>query len=97
MDDGLFDIVIVGDFGKIELLRIFPRVYKGTHLSYPKIRLERGSASPSSLLKNSGCMLMANCWEKAPFPFKLSPLLLAWLFRHSLFPFANLYGVEGLN
>ncbi len=41
LDDGLLDIVIVGDFGKIELLKTFPRVYKGTHLSHPKIRLEK--------------------------------------------------------
>jgi diacylglycerol kinase (ATP) len=41
LDDGLFDMVIVGDFAKTELLRIFPRVYKGTHLTYPKVRLEK--------------------------------------------------------
>jgi diacylglycerol kinase (ATP) len=41
LDDGLFDILIIGDFGKLELLRVFPRIYKGTHLSYPKVRLER--------------------------------------------------------
>lgn len=41
LDDGLFDIVIIGDFAKTELLRIFPRVYKGTHLTYPKVRLEK--------------------------------------------------------
>ena len=41
LDDGLFDMVIVGDFGKIELIRVFPRVYKGTHLDYPKVRLEK--------------------------------------------------------
>jgi diacylglycerol kinase (ATP) len=41
LDDGLFDIVIVGDFAKTELLRVFPRVYKGTHLTYPKVRLEK--------------------------------------------------------
>lgn len=41
LDDGLFDIVIVGDFSKTELLRVFPRVYKGTHLTYPKVRLDK--------------------------------------------------------
>jgi len=43
LDDGLLDVVIVGDFGKLELAKVFPRVYKGTHLEYPKVRLERGS------------------------------------------------------
>jgi diacylglycerol kinase family enzyme len=37
LDDSLLNAVIVGDFGKIELLKTFPRVYKGTHLSHPKI------------------------------------------------------------
>jgi diacylglycerol kinase family enzyme len=43
VDDGLLDVLIVGDFGKLELLKVFPRVYKGTHLAYPKIRLERAT------------------------------------------------------
>jgi diacylglycerol kinase (ATP) len=41
MNDSLLDTVIIGDFGKIELLRAFPRVYKGTHLTHPKIRLKK--------------------------------------------------------
>ena len=41
LDDGLFDIVIIGDIAKLELLKVFPRVYKGTHLTYPKVRLEK--------------------------------------------------------
>lgn len=41
LDDSLLDLIIVGDFGKLELLRIFPRIYKGTHLSYSKVRLEK--------------------------------------------------------
>jgi diacylglycerol kinase (ATP) len=43
LDDGLFDIVIIGNFGKIELLKTFPRVYKGTHLTHSKIRLEKST------------------------------------------------------
>jgi len=39
LNDGLLDTVIVGDMGKIELLKSFPRVYKGTHIHLPKIRL----------------------------------------------------------
>lgn len=37
LNDGLLDTIIVGDFGKVELLRAFPRVYKGTHIHLPKI------------------------------------------------------------
>ncbi len=36
-DDGLFDIVILKDLNKLEFLLNVPRVYKGTHLSHPKV------------------------------------------------------------
>ncbi len=41
VDDALFDIVIIKDFSKIELIKNISKVYKGTHLSHPKIRLEK--------------------------------------------------------
>jgi diacylglycerol kinase (ATP) len=37
MDDGLLDVTVVGECGRGTLLRVFPRVYKGTHLSHPKV------------------------------------------------------------
>jgi YegS/Rv2252/BmrU family lipid kinase len=36
MDDGLLDVCVVGDFGKLELIREIPGVYKGKHVSHPK-------------------------------------------------------------
>ncbi|MBN1190542.1 MAG: diacylglycerol kinase family lipid kinase [Dehalococcoidales bacterium] len=41
LDDRLFDIVIINDFSKVDLLKNISRVYKGTHLTHPKVRLER--------------------------------------------------------
>lgn len=43
LDDGLLDIVVVGDMGKIELLRSFPRVYKGTHIDLPKVKMRKST------------------------------------------------------
>ncbi|MFG2711549.1 diacylglycerol kinase [Streptomyces goshikiensis] len=40
-DDGLFDITVVGDCSRATLLRVFPRVYRGTHLSHPKVTVHR--------------------------------------------------------
>lgn len=37
LEDGLFDVIIVGDMGRLELLVNTPRLYKGTHLSHPKV------------------------------------------------------------
>jgi len=37
-DDGLFDVVLLGDLNKLEFLLNVPRVYKGTHLTHPKVK-----------------------------------------------------------
>ncbi|MFF3955778.1 diacylglycerol kinase [Streptomyces sp. NPDC001890] len=44
MDDGLFDVTVVGDCSRTTLLKVFPRVYKGTHLSHPKVSVHRVSS-----------------------------------------------------
>lgn len=36
-DDGIFDIVIIKDVNKVEFLLNVPRVYRGTHLTHPKV------------------------------------------------------------
>ena len=36
-------MVIIGDIGKFELLKILPTVYKGTHITHPKIRVEKAT------------------------------------------------------
>lgn len=41
LDDGLFDILIVQPLSRIAFLRIFPRVFKGTHVSDPRVRIVR--------------------------------------------------------
>lgn len=37
LDDGLLDVVVVGDVSKMGFIRAFPRVFKGTHLSHPQV------------------------------------------------------------
>jgi YegS/Rv2252/BmrU family lipid kinase len=39
--DGLFDVVQIGDLSKPDLLYSFPRIYKGTHVTHPKVRISR--------------------------------------------------------
>lgn len=43
MDDGVFDIIIFGDLSKVDLIRSFPLIYDGKHLSHPKLKYYRGS------------------------------------------------------
>ncbi len=44
VNDQLLDVLTVGDMGKLELLKAFPTIYKGTHISHPKVSMERATA-----------------------------------------------------
>jgi diacylglycerol kinase (ATP) len=39
LDDGLLDVLVVGPLSRLNFLRIFPKVFKGTHLSEPKVTI----------------------------------------------------------
>lgn len=41
-DDGLFDVLLIGDLTKTELVRVMPKLYRGTHLPHPKGEVLRG-------------------------------------------------------
>lgn len=42
MDDGVLDICIVKEISNLELLRQFPKVFKGTHVTHPRIMMATG-------------------------------------------------------
>jgi len=42
-DDGLFDVLLIGDITKTELVRVMPKIYRGTHLPHPKGEVLRGT------------------------------------------------------
>jgi diacylglycerol kinase (ATP) len=44
MDDGKFDVTVVGRCSRTTLLRVFPRVYKGTHLDLPIVTVHRATS-----------------------------------------------------
>jgi diacylglycerol kinase (ATP) len=72
-DDSLFDMIIIGDIGKFDLIKTMPRVYKGTHLTHPGVRVERGisisiESSRKFLLHADGELL-----GEGPVSFSLIP------------------------
>jgi diacylglycerol kinase (ATP) len=42
-DDGILDVLLIGDVTKRELIRVLPKIYRGTHLPHPKAELLRGA------------------------------------------------------
>ena len=42
-DDGVFDVLLIGDVTKRDLLFVLPKTYRGKHLPHPRLELLRGS------------------------------------------------------
>ena len=41
-DDGVFDVLLIGNVTKRDLLLVLPKTYKGNHLPHPRLELLRG-------------------------------------------------------
>jgi diacylglycerol kinase (ATP) len=42
-DDGLFDVVLIGDVNRIDFLTTAPKLYKGKHVGHPKVEVVRSA------------------------------------------------------
>ena len=42
-DDGLFDVVLIGDIGRLDFLTTAPKIYKGRHVGHPKVEVVRSA------------------------------------------------------
>jgi YegS/Rv2252/BmrU family lipid kinase len=73
LSDGLFDVVVLGDLGKLDLVRNVPRVYVGTHVTHPKVRVLKGREvrvdSPDRMLLQADGEVLG----KAPASFRIVP------------------------
>jgi YegS/Rv2252/BmrU family lipid kinase len=43
LDDGLLDVVVIGEIGKLEFLRTFPKVFSGRHVEHPAVAVHRAA------------------------------------------------------
>jgi diacylglycerol kinase (ATP) len=64
-DDGLLDITWLGAVSKTTFLRVFPSVFKGTHIHHPAVRTYRGRAMTISA---AGQMAYADGERIGPLP-----------------------------
>jgi diacylglycerol kinase (ATP) len=42
-DDGLFEVVLIGDISKLDFLTTSPKIYKGTYVAHPKVDVMRSA------------------------------------------------------
>jgi YegS/Rv2252/BmrU family lipid kinase len=42
-DDGLFDVVLIGDVSKLDFLTTAPKIYSGRHVTHPKVDVVRSA------------------------------------------------------
>jgi diacylglycerol kinase (ATP) len=73
MDDGLFHVITLGDWGTLEFLVAVPRVYDGTHLTHPKVKEYTGR---EVTVEADGRMFMqaeGDLFGEAPATFKILP------------------------
>lgn len=79
VSDGLFDVVTIGDVGRVELIYNLPGVYRGTHLRNPKISVERAESvrvdSDQRLLVQADGELLG----AAPARFEIIPQAISFL------------------
>ncbi len=78
LSDGKFSVVILGNLGKLDLIRNVPKVYDGSHASHPKVRMLPGKqievTSPDRLLLQADGEVLGT----APSSFTIAPGAL-WL------------------
>lgn len=41
VDDGLFDVVVGEEMPTVELMKVFPKIYAGKHITHPKVQFKR--------------------------------------------------------
>jgi diacylglycerol kinase (ATP) len=77
IDDGLFDILILSPVSKFEFLKVFPKVFSGTHTTHPAVKISRGK----SVEIHSDAVAYADGERVGPLPVKARVIergLLTW-------------------
>lgn len=69
LDDGLFDVVLVRPLGRLAFLRIYPRVFAGTHVTDPRVVVHRAAAVR---VEAEGVVAYADGERIAPLPVDIT-------------------------
>jgi diacylglycerol kinase (ATP) len=76
LDDGLFDIMLIGNVNKPDLVWSLPRIYKGTHVTHPKVTMMRGKSIALTAKQPMYLQADGDLLGQAPASFRILPLAL---------------------
>ena len=74
--DGLLDVLTIGDLSKPDLLWSLPRIYKGTHLTHPKVTMERAREIKIQPKEPMSLQVDGELLGEAPARFEILPTAL---------------------
>ena len=74
--DGFFDLVIIDDITKPDLIMSLPRIYRGTHLTHPKVTLMRAREVEIRPTLTSAVQADGELLGEAPARFSVLPAAL---------------------
>jgi YegS/Rv2252/BmrU family lipid kinase len=75
-DDGLFDVVLIGDVTKWDFVTTAPGIYRGTYLAHPKVELVRAGAVAVDARERLPIELDGEQVGTTPARFEIAPLAL---------------------
>ena len=73
MDDGLLDVCVIGNLSRIQILRHFPKVFRGTHLGVKGIATYRGSHVTVEAIGRDHMEVWADGERVGPLPATMEP------------------------
>ncbi len=82
--DGFFDVVIIDDMSKPDLIVSLPRIYRGTHLTHPKVTLMRARKVEIKPAVRMAVQADGELLGEAPARFSIMPAALKVVIPSSL-------------
>jgi len=76
LSDGLLDVLIVGNLSKPDLLASLPRIYKGTHLTHPKVTMKKAKEIEVRSAQKMHLQADGELVGEVPARFRILPLAL---------------------
>jgi diacylglycerol kinase (ATP) len=73
IDDGLIDVVSGAAIGRIELLRLFPKIFDGSHVGHRAVRLERSTSLEFDFAEPVGMIADGEFQEATPIRIDVAP------------------------